>query len=265
MKQKLASLAILAALTVASCHAQIQSGTIVVFGQSQDRFVIASDSRVTPLSGAPDDHQCKIAAFKSGHAVFAATGAAGYTNQGKADPLASWSALTEAKNAVAQRRVGPEPSNAVEAVLGIADAWRVNTLARWKQTAKQHPDEFKQIVAREKGTLTDGVFAVAYKGQIAFAVSTISVQGDSLIADLHQAKCHDLCSMGQTNVISSHRSQTGLFEGADQMKLAIGLVDLTEKEDRTGAVHGPTDALELFANGTIRWKQKKTACQDSQD
>lgn len=179
--------------------------------------------------------------------------------------MPSWSALAEARSAVGHKPISPDPANAIEAVLRIADAWDVNILARWKQEAMLRPEAFRQIVAREKGVLMNGIFAIAYKGQIAFAVSPISFQGGDLSANPFPGKCRDLCSLGQTDVISSHLNQKGLFEGPDQLNLAIGLVDLTEKEDTTGTVGGPIDALELLTDGKINWEQKKPGCPDSQD
>ena len=157
-----------------SVDAQIRSGSIAVFTQSKDRFVIAADSRVSYVDGPSDDHECKIAAFESNHVVFAVTGAAGYTNRGGGDQMPSWSALAEARSAVGHKPISPDPANAIEAVLRIADAWDVNIFARWKQEAMLRPEAFRQIVAREKGVLMNGIFAIAYKGQIAFAVSPIS-------------------------------------------------------------------------------------------
>lgn len=52
-----------------SVDAQIRSGSIAVFTQSKDRFVIAADSRVSYVDGPSDDHECKIAAFESNHVV----------------------------------------------------------------------------------------------------------------------------------------------------------------------------------------------------
>jgi hypothetical protein len=250
---------------------QIRSGTIVVLGQSQTRLVIAADSRATFDSGIVNDRKCKIAAFKGAHAIFASTGISGYSMRGMTDRMDSWSTIGEAKIAVTEEQSASEPADAGDAALKLAELWGSHILPRFKQLALRYPQQFQKMAARsgerdERGqTLANGLFAIAYKGHIALAISRISLQGESIFSDANRGECPDLCFIGETAVIDSHRDQRNLFDGPDKMKLAIGLVALTEKEDTSETVGGPIDALELLSDGTIIWKQKKAACAGSED
>jgi hypothetical protein len=66
------------ALSSYFAHSQINSGSIVVFNVSQDKAVMAADSRgVRSDGGPPNDAKCKIITC-GGSGMFAATNVAGY-------------------------------------------------------------------------------------------------------------------------------------------------------------------------------------------
>jgi hypothetical protein len=261
-------LVVLGFLSVIPAHSQIRSGTIVVFGQTGGRFVIAADSRVAFDNRPPEDNQCKIAASKTNRIVFAATGPVGYTNQGGIDLAPTWNAFDDAKTVVLEEWADPKPDTAAEAAGRLARAWEKKILDRWNTLQLLNPQAFNQAIDHTHGRFTTGIFAIAYKGQIAFTVSAIVSSNNVLTIQRPDADCSngvDLCASGQTDVFTRYTSQKPFMIYSDQMAQVIKLADLTTTEDTTGTVHGPIDALELLSDGTISWKQKKENCLDSQD
>src|ERR1700751_5084573 len=86
-------------------HAQIKTGSVLVYTQTSSGFVIASDSRSTWTDGRPpDDNQCKIAAFKSNRIVFAVGMGAAYANTGPLDLEPSWDTFDLAKEVVLEKK-----------------------------------------------------------------------------------------------------------------------------------------------------------------
>jgi len=249
-------------------HAQIKSGTIIVFAQTSSGFVIAADSRVT-VDDKPSEDKCKISAFKSNRVVFSATGAAGYTKQGPLDLANTWDAFDEAKAAVLQEWSVPVPVNAQEAANRLSSVWESKMINRWQEEMLVHPDAFKRAAGKAGGYLTNGVFTIAYKSQIAMALSSI-VYADGTIKATYPPSidCSSgakVCSGGETDIVTKYTRFGPFMPDTDPVSRVIKLVELTICEDKSGTVGGPVDALEMLNDGTINWKLKKEACLDSQD
>jgi hypothetical protein len=98
---------------VNATHAQIKTGTIVIFQLTDDKFIVAADSRAIIGDSPPDDTNCKISAFKLHRAVFAASGAVYYSKSGLADLTPNWNAVSEAKSAVER---APQANNETDAL-----------------------------------------------------------------------------------------------------------------------------------------------------
>jgi hypothetical protein len=247
-------------------HAQIKTGSVLVYTQTSSGFVIAADSRSTWTDARPqDDNQCKIAAFKSNRVVFAASLGAGYENAGPLDLEPSWDTFDQAKEVVLQKWPDPVPANAQEAAQRLSSAWATKMTDRWREVKRYDPGKFAAAV-HNHGVLTIGIFAIAYQGQVAMAVSSIIDNNGTISArPLTDPNCAvDLCAIGKTDTYKRYMSPP-FMPGSPPITRAIGLVDKTIRQDTTGVVGGKTDALELLNDGTINWKQKKDNCPDSRD
>jgi hypothetical protein len=249
--------------------AQIKSGTIVVFNQTPADFFIAADSRANyDKALAPDDNECKISAFQSSHVIFANSGVTGYISSGNSDSVQTWSAHNEAKIAIPQKWPEPVPANATEAIKVLTALWANRMKDRWQETFSAHPEVLSSVTARQRGgPITKGVFAIAFKGEIAIAMAEIRYTSEGMTAvfydNMHCTAGVTICGIGEMEVVFEHLLQGRFMPDSDQISRLIKLVELTALEDKSGTVGGPIDALSMSSDGTITWKQKKEACPES--
>lgn len=252
-------------------YAQIKSGTIVVFNQTPSDFFIAADSRANYSKAlAPDDNQCKVSAFQSSHVIFANSGVTGYISSGKSDSVQTWSANDEAKIAIPQKWPKPFPANAAEAIKVLTALWADKMKDRWQVTFSAHPEVLGAVIAKQRGgPITKGVFAIAFKGQIAIAMAEIRYTSAGMTAvfydDMHCTAGVTICGIGELGVVFEHLMPGPFMPNSDQITRLTKLVELTEAEDKSGMIGGPIDALEMSKDGAITWKQRKKVCPDHQN
>lgn len=251
-------------------NAQIDSGTIVAFQMINGKLIMAADSRGV-LRGVPSDTQCKISAFRH-KVIFAAAGNAASipTTPG----WTAWDATHEARAAVTHTSFAKQKT-ADGLVNTVADAWGRRMKHLWETDYRQHPDVIKQIAERNHGSLTDGIFAAAMHGTIAIAARTVMLANGSInvVIPVRAEACIPPCATGQVDIFSEYvagKTQRAAEEkwSASPTDRIIRLVDLTsshEQPDATGivSVGGPTDALELWEDGSIHWIQKKSNCPEN--
>jgi hypothetical protein len=261
-------------IVVYSAHAQVNTGTIVVFQLTNEKFVIAADSRGVVADKPPEDTHCKIAAFKSHHVVFAVSGAAYASPLGIADQMPSWNAIDEAGKVVLAEE-SMEPANVVDAILNISSAWETRMLFLWTEMMLYHPENVREVAARGKGHLTTGIFAVARNGSIAYRLAMIVFDNGKPVALHPDRDCQNWpCADGMADVAGRYIESDTEFMTAYpttikswgyELLRVVRLVDLTIAYDPSGTVHGPIDALELLNDGTISWRRKKGNCPENQD
>ena len=109
----------------------------------------------------------------------------------------------------------PKPDTAAEAADRLAHAWENRVLDRWNRLRLLNPQAFNQGMIHGHGLFTTGIFAIAYKGQIAFTISEIVSSDNMLIAQRGNNLCTNgvaLCASGQTDVFTRYVTETfGLF------------------------------------------------------
>jgi len=261
-------------LVVYAAHAQVGTGSIVAFQLAHNKFVIAADSRVILDSGVPDDHECKIAAFKSKGVIFAATNGVSYANKGLNDPMPSWNAIDDARSAViAEGTTGR--INANNAVDRIAANWESSMQKRWSKMLLYFPDTIRFFASKNNGGLTNAIFAGARGRSIDLVMTSLVLDNNSVKVERHIQNCSVIpCASGETDVFNKYiASGKGVMTEPPKVMASVGyellrvikLVDLSIAEDKSGTIHGPIDALELSTNGTIRWHQKKCNCPANSD
>jgi hypothetical protein len=257
-------------LIVYAAHAQVGTGSIVTFRLAHNKFVIAADSRVILENGVPDDHECKIAAFKSKGVIFAATNGVRYVNKGINDPMPSWNAIDDARSVIAEGTKGR-----INAVDIIAANWESSMQKRWSQMLFYFPDTIRSLASKNNGGLTNAIFAGARGRSIDLVMTSLVLNNNSVKVERHIQNCTAApCASGETDVFNKYMSSGKEFMAASPKLIAsvgyellrvIKLVDLSVAEDKTGTIHGPVDAVELSNNGTIRWHQKKCNCPENSD
>ncbi|MGB2675752.1 MAG: hypothetical protein WAN12_01540 [Candidatus Acidiferrum sp.] len=255
--------------------AQISTGTIIVFHVAKDRFIIAADSRAV-FKGKPEDIDCKIAAFDH-QFIFATSGGAGYRPAKEGlDPAPAFDNVEEARRAIRSRR----SKNDADDLKGVADAWAENVARDFRSVYIIHPEIVLEAATKERGTLANGLFARAIRGEIvlAFRSITFSQARPDFIAveSIPQDCAARICATGITEVFEEYTSSPPRSERAKREGILNPTTDETGRIRRlvqlsilythpAGEVGGPIDVLELWNNGRIRWVSRKSNCPENQD
>ena len=247
-------------------HAQVRSGTIVVFQLKDNQFSIAADSR-SILNGIPNDSECKIMALNSNF-VGAISGGSGYRNgRNVFDPAEPWNGLEEMRRIAKGEMHTPSPSH-TPTVDGIAEAWANTVKLDWANTYAVHPELVIETARRNQGLLTNGIFALAYNGTVSLTGRTVLFNGGEMTVVPHNGRdCVLPCAAGTLDVFNEMVLQTtprskaeySHFSGPSILRV-FRLANLARAYDHSGTIGGPIDALELFNDGTIRWFARKDNC-----
>jgi hypothetical protein len=273
-------------LTCSPAQSQIRQGTIEVVYFSQDKIIIAADSRSINVGRhtQPIDSFCKIATL-DGQIIFAASNASGYIqNTLKFDPVGSWSVYDDAKMVFGQLAL--DFHSHVPVAL-FADAWAKKEVSRFSVLNAFHHDAIASVVGN--GILVTSFIGgvdphgqlVLFKAQVTFGGSPKQVVGYRIAPEACNTPFGPFCAGGEAEVLldymnlASQRSKlerlswengkafSKSFRSDDlDIVKAIRLADLTIAfYSGPGAVGSPIDAVELRKDGTIRWFARKENCQ----
>jgi hypothetical protein len=275
---KTLALVISLALVSASAFAQVESGTVFIIGYSNNKIIMAADSRAVDEGKAPQDDQCKITILGNKF-LFATTGRTSDSNSG----VVGWDAVVQARQAFAEVANRP-PSNHTFAY-DVADRWAV--LMRQNIAAHIRPQEFSSLPIGHP--FVDGTFAgIAPNGSIQiarvvlFRANTSAVNFTPIEEHTPSDSMQYLplggrtdefteMSLAKTNrakadkKITLKQSKTWSFLDSDSdARLVIRYTELVIKYAKDPEhVHGPVDAVELDKGGTFRWIQRKPNCKDN--
>jgi hypothetical protein len=150
-------------------HSQVKAGTVVIFDQTETKFIVAADSRATfPLEAKrpPDDAQCKIVAFKN-NAVFSSSGFEALPFSINGATVDNVSLATGVIKAI------PVSGSVETDIQNIADKWGEIVANNWNTIHMKNPKVVADMAQSQNGLITSGVFAKADKTRIAFAVREI--------------------------------------------------------------------------------------------
>jgi hypothetical protein len=259
--------------------AQIERGSVGVVYLSNERIVMASDSRgVTGvLDSSPTDGECKIATM-GGEFISVFVGALRYVRTGPNDKSPEWSSagdLRAAYDRVAARGKIRKPIDV------IANAWGTAIQARFTAGYGVSPQEVRDLAATHGGALARGMFGgfdAAGKLALVDVRVTLALSPGSLPAyqatRITQCPWNDYCGIGHTEIVTEFAmlaSKRAIEESATRKPpikgldsttaRAISLVELTELY-QTGpkTVGGPVDAISLRTGGSVRWLARKPGC-----
>jgi len=259
---------VLSLLVCQLAHSQINSGTVIIFQLVNDKFIMASDSRMI-FEGKPSDGNCKIAAFRD-HVVFGVTGGPKYV-PGPLDSVKSWDAMLEAKRAV--DIFGISNQDSASRVTAIANAWATNMQTNWQILLVSHPDLVRKFAADENGGLTNGIFAATASGRISLTMRGLVLKNDLIAVETPTivGTCGGgPCASGKTDIFNEYTqnlskrakdekwtfSSSLLDRTIPEMIKIVRLVDLSIAYDSSGTIGGPIDAIELNADGSMKWYQR---------
>jgi len=260
-------------------HAQVESGTIVVFQFVNGKFIIAADSRTTSGTTPPVDTYCKIATVGN-QLVVARTGGVSHTTVGLRDLSKAWNAKEQLRTVISEHPI--KPDEPVGAQIGvIADAWADIVKSDWLALYVIHPEQVRQIADKQHGGLSLGVFALTLGNtigitdrSITFADGVIKTNTSAIGACVFAP-----CAAGTTDVFDEYvagktaRAAAETYTASPEVLRSMGpdaaklvrLADLAVAFDKSGTIGGRIDALELNLGGQKRWLQRKDNCPETDE
>ena len=261
-------------LAAGSASAQITTGTVGVIYYTNDKIIMAADSRGTSSDGTRTDAECKIAALGN-DMIFVSTGVGGYDSGDPRSPTRSWRNADEAHRVYDRLSAGGRHPSVAE----VASEWS-NIIVRNETFL------YERIPQQVLDAATDGVLTEAMFGSTADDGSLTLISTDIVVhaggSPPVTAEIGMELPPGSVGVIGKKDIFSEFFQATSERAKAeaarwevesasfppedselfrmIRLIDLTITYDQSGEVGGPIDALELEHGKGIRWRQRKAIC-----
>lgn len=274
---------VLLLLCPASAWTQSEFGTIVVVFRSEDKIVMAADSRVNYGDGIYDDNHCKIVALGN-EIIFAATGIVGEFSSSLPQEL-RFSAGEEVRRVFSNPWFDSELLDFQGKVAQLASRWGAAMTNRFTRAA---PRRLQHWLERMTGDIfIQGIFAgVEPDGHLSLVVTKVTYGRPIAGLERRTATFHlerivsdspFLQAFGGTEIFQEFTARSTGRAHREVIQLAldleryppelrdalrvIRLVDLTIAfHRRRDSVGGEIDAIEPLRDRTIRWIQRKPQC-----
>jgi len=258
-----------------SASAQITTGTIGVIYYTNDKIIMAADSRGTSSDGTRTDAECKIAALGN-DMIFVSTGVGGYDSGDPRSPTRSWRNADEAHRVYERLSAG---GSRHPSVAEVASEWS-NIIVRNEMFL------YERIPQQVLDAATDSVLTEAMFGGTADDGSLLVISTDIVVHPDASPPITAEIGMelppGSVGVIGKKEIFSEFFQVASDRAKAeaarwekesarfptddreffrmLRLIDLTITYDQSGEVGGAIDAVELGLGKGIRWRQRKAVC-----
>jgi hypothetical protein len=260
-----------AGLLVSSAIAQMQTGTVVVVYLTQEKVIMAADSRtVFDDNRPPNDSKCKIVAL-DGKVIFGSSGLMDFTTISPRLSL-QWSNTEEARKAYASTVGSPTGKR----IAAVANQWGQAIALNFQSLYFFYPQEITKRL-RDNDILTQAYFAGIENGEPVLYWTTVSFGGILITPQVRKITCplQHFCAIGRTAIsteftgLTSQRAkgEAVSWKPSPKADLAdydllrtIRLVDLTIAYRWERDVGGPIDAVQLNRDGSLRWFQRKDNC-----
>lgn len=248
------------------------SGTIVVFGVSKNKIVVAADSRGKDEAGEYADHQCKIITL-SDKFIFASNGMAALRLDEISDPPQQRFQIMDVNK---EARIAFEaiPPMSQDFLAKIAINWGENISQIFEREIKRWGPKMVLGEAAEGPIINGYFFGLSPTGGLSLYMENIYRSGNGISFD-PQPKVTPLSDVvawalqGRTELAQKERSEwdrrsISLPNSEDRDVLrAILWVQLTlDANPRNHEIGGPIDSLTVTPTGGIRWYHQKKECQE---
>jgi hypothetical protein len=268
-------------LVLFSANAQIFRGTVIVFGVSRDRVIVAGDSRGLKEGEEPDDHECKIAALGT-QLLFTQAGTAGEVHTIATSK--NWTASREALRSFSKFETAKAQDDAVDRV--SAD-WLTSMKAIYSRLLRTHR---RELLAQDGDVLLTSVFVgLDRNGQIEARQIGISFDRPSeQLAVPKLAIDNQRWEITSQNIFkttghsetalefwtqSSPRALAEAQRWQIDMNTHIGenpdvlnaehLVDVSERyAPKVWGIGGPIDVVEMIPHKGVHWIHRKPECPE---
>jgi hypothetical protein len=259
--------------------AQISGGTLIVFGISRDKAVIAGDSRGLIKGRPPIDHKCKITALGT-RLLFTESGTAEDIHT--VDVSKNWSSAREASRAFEtfqKSNAGTDPIDQVSSIWLISMEKMYSELLRtMQQEILAHPGnklitsvfvgldagghiEARRIVIRfDRAAEESGTPKLSVDNKLWDVTNDMDFKaiGHTEISDEFVFKTSERAKIDAQHFALELRNHRG--EDLDAL-IAIHLVDVSETYAPADfGIGGPIDVAEIFPNTGVQCIHRKPEC-----
>ena len=255
---------------IGTTHAQLQTGSIVVIGFTEDKIIIAADSLTLDSLSKQPTHKdyCKIAAINN-QLIFGSVGSSSYAGGRVVSP---WSNAEEVKAAF----LGNHSD-----VFAVAKTWGEAIASHWNVMYSFYP----RIVERsltEDGIITAALFVMNVNNRFSYVIDVVRFDGHRFKEEqgFFGTTCLPYCAIGKA--VAFNEFNVGLTERAKregrvspspqlstqidiQTLQAIRLADLAAAYEPTKDIGGAIDAVEFRKDGTIHWIARKPNCRENEE
>jgi hypothetical protein len=277
-------------ICVSLAVAEVNHGTLAVIYYTQDKIIVAADSRAIVGQAPPDDTQCKLSAL-DGKFLFVSAGLRGYVPNPVSDPVPKWSNQDLARIAYDNFRGFPA-ANVLESV---ASKCTELELANLDSMYFHHPRFILEAAKMGRGKITAAIFGGIDEGalklflvQISFDITRKPSIGVSINSYIKcPEKTGNFCTIGDSDIVREFLNKTSeraRYESKTwkpdpkvtpqdrDIVRTMRLVELTILHQKERAlpwgksakvVGGPIDAVELDRFGPPRWYRQKKNCPEN--
>ncbi len=259
---------------------EIAHGTVIVIFFSKSRVILAADSRVTYTGAAPthEDRQCKVADLGK-KTIFSASGFTKYTFEQDAR-MPKFDVYQEARRAALS-----VPSEASDRAKSSAEIWARRVKSALDTGLRSHPIAVMSLMHGRSTQLAGAIFAgQGEKGlSVYYAALRCACDRQNKYASIEISAIRSVTDGVPAAAIGTAETMD-LFTEVAELTTPRGIAErdawgkAESKPDRdayvtvrTGefilrnskdsTVGGPINAIELTAEGDVRWVKREKNCQ----
>jgi hypothetical protein len=265
-------------------HGQLSHGTVVLLSVSDNRVIVAADSRGVTDGDPPNDHICKITALGE-HMLFTEAGVDGEVHT----KLTSfnWSVQHEAVKAfLAVQHIRPavSPSRMTSAVVA---AWTRRAKRRYEDSEKRIS---KDLLGLKSNILMDAVFVGSFGGKL--EIQEVSMTFDKELLRKHNfapvivstkpwAITSDatLKALGESQIVIEFSGETSIRAQQEALRWSIQMLGKASIDIETlrlqhlidlsityapyeSGIGGAVDEAELTPRTNVHWLLQKKECPE---
>jgi hypothetical protein len=271
---------------VGIAHGQLSHGTVVVLSVSENRAIVAADSRGLTDGDPPNDHICKIAALGE-HLLFTEAGVDGEVHT----VLTSfnWSVQDEAVRAfLAVQHIRPavSPGRMTSAVIA---AWAKRAKRRYEDSEKRI---YEDLLSLPTNLLLDAIFVGSFGGKL--EVQEVSITFDKELLKKHHfapvmiskpqawtiTSEVNLRATGHREIADEFSGETSLRAKQEALRWNVQMFGKSSTDIETlklqhlidlsityapyeWGIGGAVDEVELTPGTNVNWIHRKTECPEN--
>jgi len=258
----------------------LHHGTVVIVFFSNDRVVLAADSRRTFSGGRRgyEDTRCKVSDLGN-DAIFAGAGVSGY-DFGPEQTTPVFDTRKTAQN-VARSLPGATPDRA----RAIAEGWARQVKMALDEQLTRHPDEIFSSLHGSSNLLASGVFAGRKAGSLAAYYVAINCEcsGSKKFSSVHitqlrptgdglpaasvgtaeaQRLFSELVDAGTPRALIERATWPANTHDLDNnVAVTIKTAEFILHHSTDHTIGGPINVVELENDGQVRWMKREKFCK----